>query len=269
MKRHIGADLGGSAVKLVCTDRDMNILARRRYVTDGNSDTFESELNELLLDAKTELSDTEICAAGVGSGLLKSLPLKARYISEFEAFGRGGRILSGLDEALVVSIGTGTAFVSVRDDTYTHLGGTGIGGGTMCGLSLLLTGEKNIFNIKDMASRGNKHAADLTVGDISIGAAGDMADLTASNFGKADIDLSGDDIAAALANMVYESIGVMSAFCCKSAGFGKAVFVGAMSDLTMAEGILSAVGKLHSLDFIVPDNGAFAGAIGAASTLIV
>ena len=147
------------------------------------------------------------------------------------------------------------------------MGGSGVGGGTLCGLSLLLTGEKNIFNIKDMAARGDSHAADLTVGDITAGTAGDMADLTAANFGKADIDLSGDDIAAALTKMVYESVGVMAAFCCKSAGFDSAVFVGAMADLTMGEAILRKVSGLHSLEFILPENGAFAGALGAASAL--
>ena len=78
----------------------------------------------------------------------------------------------------------------------------------------------------------------------------------------------GDDIAAALTNMVYESVGVMAAFCCKSSGFDNAVFVGAMSDLTMGADILNAVAEIHSLEFILPENGAFAGALGAASVLV-
>ena len=32
----IGADIGGSAVKLVCADDNNRILSRRRYATDGD-----------------------------------------------------------------------------------------------------------------------------------------------------------------------------------------------------------------------------------------
>ncbi|MBQ8978559.1 MAG: hypothetical protein IJ080_02220, partial [Oscillospiraceae bacterium] len=188
------------------------------------------------------------------------------YISEFEAFSRGGQIIAHKENALIVSMGTGTAFVMARRDKYDYLGGSGVGGGTLCGLSLLTTGEGNIYNIKDMTRLGNTSNVDLTVGDISVGDVGLPADLTAANFGKADIDDSEYDIAAGLANMIYQSVGVMAAFALKGTDVKTAVFVGAMSEFDVGAGMLRAVGGLHGYEFIMPRCGAFAGAYGCAVT---
>ena len=43
--------------------------------------------------------------------------------------------MSGLDRAVVVSMGTGTAYVMADKGRVSHLGGTGVGGGTLLGLS--------------------------------------------------------------------------------------------------------------------------------------
>ena len=261
----IGADIGGSAVKLVCADDNNRILSRRRYATDGDLAHFERELSLLL--SRQSLDGISITVSGVGSKMLekRKADYNVRYISEFEAFGRGAQILSGRENALVVSMGTGTAFVMAHGDVYEHIGGSGIGGGALCGLSLLTTGVADIYNIKDMTALGDTTKVDLTVGDISVGDTGLAADLTAANFGKASLDDDNNDIAAGLANMIYQSVGVMAAFALKGTDLDTVVFVGAMSEFPVGAQMMKNVGDLHGYSFIMPAGGAFAGALGCAS----
>ena len=58
---------------------------------------------------------------------------------EFGSLAKGGLYLSGLKSAIVVSCGTGTAVVWARKNKpVVHLGGTGVGGGTLQGLGKLI-----------------------------------------------------------------------------------------------------------------------------------
>ncbi len=54
-------------------------------------------------------------------------------ISEVDAIGRGGLYLAGLDKALVVSGGSGTAMVAARHHLAVHVTGSAVGGGTLQG----------------------------------------------------------------------------------------------------------------------------------------
>lgn len=66
---------------------------------------------------------------------------------------------------MVVSMGTGTSFVGVKDRIPTHLGGIGIGGGTIIGLSKLMLNTDDIDKIQELASGGKVGHIDLRVGD--------------------------------------------------------------------------------------------------------
>ena len=54
----------------------------------------------------------------------------------------------------VVSLGTGTAIVSVEKDGIRHFSGTGVGGGTLLGLSKHMLGVSRLDTLEAMASRG-------------------------------------------------------------------------------------------------------------------
>ncbi|SVB04595.1 uncharacterized protein METZ01_LOCUS157449, partial [marine metagenome] len=63
------------------------------------------------------------------------------HVNEVEAIGRGGFHLSKLDPdkpAIIVSAGSGTACILAKDGNFLHCSGTGVGGGTVLGLSKLL-----------------------------------------------------------------------------------------------------------------------------------
>ncbi|MBQ7783546.1 MAG: hypothetical protein IJ368_06215 [Oscillospiraceae bacterium] len=267
MKLRIGIDMGGSGVKIIILSDKLETIAKTKYPSDGSAVTLEDELCKLMKAAGISSDDiVYACVTGAGAAVVNEsiAGIAVKKFGEFESFGRGSRYLSNLDNILAVSMGTGTAFVRCDGSRYTHLGGSGVGGGTLAGLSSLLIDENDTDAVNSLISKGNYTNVDLTVGDICEGGCGGLSpDVTAANFGKKHMSDRHEDIAAALANMIFQTAGVMAAFACKGTDIDKAVFVGSMTDIPEGREMLRAVGKLHGMEFIVPDNGAFAGAIGA------
>jgi hypothetical protein len=65
-------------------------------------------------------------------------------------------------------MGTGTALVHAkRGGEMRYLGGTGVGGGTIMGLSRLLLQAESIEHIADYAETGDLSKIDLRIGDLS------------------------------------------------------------------------------------------------------
>ena len=65
-------------------------------------------------------------------------------------------------------------------------GGTGVGGGTIMGLSKLLTNIDHFEDVIPLTKVGSRKELDITVGDIYGGILSPIDNiLTASNFGKA------------------------------------------------------------------------------------
>lgn len=66
-----------------------------------------------------------------------------------------------------MSIGSGVSIIKVSDfASYERVAGTMIGGGTLIGLSNLLTGIRDFDKIIEMASRGDHTKVDMMVRDI-------------------------------------------------------------------------------------------------------
>jgi type II pantothenate kinase len=77
---------------------------------------------------KLSLQEIEkVIITGVGASFLgdQLLGLPLKKIAEFRALGYGGLFLSGLENAVIVSMGTGTAFVKAHGQCISHLGGNG------------------------------------------------------------------------------------------------------------------------------------------------
>ncbi|MGN0638212.1 MAG: hypothetical protein ACI4J0_07550 [Huintestinicola sp.] len=263
---YLGTDIGGSAVKLIAADEKGNILTRRKYTADGSGERLENETRIMLSEAGMTAPPAHIFLTGAGSDIsenrFKDIPRTC--FEEFGCFGRGAVKLSGIDKAVIVSIGTGTAFVIADKNNYTHIGGSGVGGGTLSGLAELTVNTSDSAALNRLISEGNPAKVDLTMGDICKGTLGGLAaDVTAANFGSRHISHDPADIAAGISNMIFQTAGVMAAFACKGTDITNAVFVGAMSEIPEGKAVLEAVGQLHSLTFTVPEGGAYAGALGA------
>ena len=68
---------------------------------------------------------------------------------------------------MLVSIGSGVSIIKVSDfSTFERVSGTMIGGGTLLGLSNLLTGIKDFDQILELSKQGDNGQVDMLVKDI-------------------------------------------------------------------------------------------------------
>ena len=271
MKEIIGIDVGGSTTKIVAFRNGKMLCPQAVRAADpltslyGAFGKFTSENSIPLEDIK------KVIMTGVGSSFADKpmYNISCQKATEFECIGRGGLYLSDLDEAIVISMGTGTAIVKASragDKTETkYLGGTGVGGGTLVGLSKKLLGMETIEHIEELATTGSLDNIDLKISDISSSGALSLSkNMTASNFGKtSDIATSGD-IALGIINMIFETIGMMGIFAARSEGVKNIVLTGNLSRLTQAKDIFMSLKEMFGVNFIIPENSQFATAIGAA-----
>ncbi len=266
----VGLDLGGSTTKAVAMEKKRV----RGYSSIRASDPISSAsgaLGKLLHELSINLEDVrEMAVTGVGISSLPNniLGLKTMKIDEIIAIGYGGAFLSGKKRALVVSIGTGTAMVAVdaEKEVFEHVGGTGVGGGTLYGLGKALLRKSELESIVELAERGDLKRVDLTVGELagkSVGILGE--DVTASNFGKVNDKTRDEDLAKGLINMVGQVIGSVAYFAAKSRGLTEEiVYIGRLLNIKLLSESLLEVTKVFGGKCIIPEKPEYGTAIGAA-----
>lgn len=271
----IGIDIGGSTTQ--------GILLKNGKVTGFVSIQASDELasaagclGKILGENRIEINRIKFVAA-TGGGSRKRLGKKilgipVKKVDEVKAIGLGGLNLTNKTKCFVVSIGTGTAMVAVKDkgNFIRHAGGTGIGGGTLKGLYRLLLNKDDINNLEILARNGNLKKTDLTVKDIVGRGIGKLPpSATAANFGKLSDDVNKHDIALGLINMVAEVIGTLSVFAARNYGLEKdIVFVGKVTRNRRLMKKLKEVIRTFGGHATIPKNAEFATAIGAAKALV-
>ena len=267
----IGIDIGGSTTKIVGfrkEDSTSHSLISPLFVHAADPLTsLYGAFGKFTTINSLELHDIErVMVTGVGSSYSEKpiYNLPSTRVEEFRALGLGGLYLSHLDEAIVVSMGTGTALVHAKKgEETTYLGGTGVGGGTLVGLSKLLLKMDSIEHIQDLCEEGDLANIDLRIKDIMQ--VGDMApDMTASNFGNVSDIATKGDIALGLTNMIFETIAMMAIFAARNYGLKDIVLTGNLSATTKAKEIFDSLSKMFHVNFIIPHNSQFATVIGAA-----
>ena len=118
---------------------------------------------------------------------------------------------------IVVSMGTGTSLVKCDDNEIRHIGGIGIGGGTLAGLSRIMLKTDDIKQIIKLAKDGDVSKINLLIGDISAKPLpGLPMNATASLFSNAKANASREDIAMGLIWMVLQSIGSATILSCSN-----------------------------------------------------
>ena len=216
-----GIDVGGTNTHGVIL-KDARLW--RRCEIEGNSPEEARECMHVLLRGIPE-GEARLVVTGGGARKLsrKRMGMDFSVVGEIDAIGRGGTYLSGKKDVFVVSMGTGTAFVSVKGGKAVHMGGTGVGGGTVLGLSRLML-STNPGSAEKLA-KGYTGAMDTTVRDIVGKGIGKIpANATAANFGRAGKPVKAE-IAGSMFRMVAESVGVSSYFAAKSAGQEKSMLI--------------------------------------------
>jgi type II pantothenate kinase len=180
---------------------------------------------------------------------------------EFDCVVSGTKELTGLNDFLLLSMGTGTAFLRVRDNEYTHIGGTGVGGGTIKGLYNLFDENTDIKEIAKTAQSGNAYNTDLKIGDMGEDLGSLLSkDITVSNLSKLTKGTSKEDFAAGIINLTAEVLMMMAVFARRDGE--NIVCIGGLSQLDKIRETAKVLGSMHKISFIFPENASYAGAIG-------
>ena len=273
----IGIDVGGSTTKIVGLKDDGGkiSLIEPQFVraNDPVTSTYGA-FGKFTDENGLNIKDVDrVMMTGVGSSYVKHnlYGLDCKRVPEFDSIGRGGLYLSGLDEALVASMGTGTAIVHAKSDgTMSYLGGTGVGGGTLVGLSKLLLKAGTMEHIEEYAAEGSLAMIDLRIKDITkSGAAKDNLadDLTAANFGNVSDVATKSDIALGIMNMVFETVAMVSIFAAERCGAKSIVLTGNLTRLAYCKQKFAEINTLYAsrgVEFIIPERAQYATVIGTA-----
>lgn len=269
----IGIDVGGSTTKIVGF-KGSELIKPQLVKADDPVTSAYGAFGKFLLDNDLTLEDIKyVKMTGVGASFIKQpiYNLECRRVSEFSSIGIGGLYLSGLDDAIVVSMGTGTALIHAEhlgDGAHSieYLGGTGVGGGTLVGLSKKILGLDNIDHIVSVCEGGDLSNVDLRICDISNEETFTelTKNLTAANFGKMSDIAERKDIALGIVNMVAETVGMMSIFAARSFGLKDIVLSGNLSRIKPIKKVMANMQTCFGYNFIIPENSAFSTVIGAA-----
>lgn len=272
----IGIDIGGSSTKIVgflAKGKEWELIEPQIVKANDPVTATYGAFGKFTDENNLAISDiSKVMMTGVGASHVKNslYGLKCQRVSEFDSIGRGGIYLSGMSEALVVSMGTGTAMVHARSDgTMKYLGGTGVGGGTLIGLSKLLLNAESISHIEKLSESGSLDNIDLRIKDMTASNTLNQleADLTAANFGKLSDIASKDDIALGIMNLVFETVGMVSIFAARSVGARDIILTGNVTRLSHCKRKFDEFNNLEvgrGLNFVIPERARFATAIGAA-----
>lgn len=263
----LGIDIGGSTTKIVGLDQAGAPAAMLRVRAEDPLTSLFGALGNFLTGNRLTLGDVDrVVLTGVGASYVEGdiYGLPTRRVAEFDASGTGALALSGQTEGLVVSMGTGTAFLWASGGKVEHLCGSGIGGGTLGGLCHRLVGMERFGQIKKLAKDGSLQRVDLRIADIAAGHAETLdPEMTAANFGSLAEDASPADLAAGAVNLVLQAIGTMTVLACRSCGTKTVILTGSVTTLDQTAPAFAAFESLYGIHYILPEHATFATAIGA------
>ena len=267
MKTAIGIDVGISTTKIVGI-RDGKVVSPLRIKATDPITSLYGAFGKYLYDNKIELQDVErVMLTGVGAAYIDKpvYGLPTEKAEEFIADGLGAQFESHLQRMIVVSMGTGTSLVACDGHDIRHIGGIGIGGGTLSGLSRLLLKTDDVRQISALALQGDVSNIKLLIGDISAHPLpGLPMDATASLFANAQANASREDVALGLICMVLQAIGSASVLSALNSEIKDFVMIGNLTLLPQCKFLFPAMEKLYGVHFIIPKYSEFCTAIGAA-----
>lgn len=194
----LGIDIGGSSTKIVGLHENGTVIDMLRVKAEDPLTSLYGALGNFLATHSLKLTDIgHIALTGVGASYVDGdiYGVRTIKVEEFPSVGVGGLALSRKERAVVVSMGTGTSLLwAEKGGEIRHIIGSGIGGGTLSGLSELITGVHQYALIRKLCQDGDLSQIDLTIGDMSKGKVGTLPpEATAANFAKLAEDATSAD----------------------------------------------------------------------------
>jgi type II pantothenate kinase len=267
MSRIIGIDVGGSTTKIVGL-HESNIFSPLLVKANDPIASIYGAFGKFMSANKLNLKDIDrIMVTGAGSSFISEAlyGIPTGKVDEFHSIGKGGLFLTKLNRAIIVSMGTGTAYVIADKDGEKHIGGTGVGGGTLLGLSNKMLNVRHFDDLIEMAQGGNLANIDLNIGDITQDRLETLPpDITASNFGKISDLATKSDIALGIINLVFQTIGMIAIFASRIHDTKDIVLTGNLTNVPQSRDIFDILQKLYDVRFHTPSNAEFATAAGAS-----
>ena len=259
----LGIDLGGSAAKLALLEDGR--LVYHAYLANGAA-PHEEVVSDIL--KRHGLHPTALALTGVGAGTFDperlGLGLSPARVPEIPAMAAGTRFLTGLEESLTVSIGTGTAFVLAKDGQVRHMGGSAFGGGALEGLSRAILGGGVRERLAPLCAEGDLARVDLLMSELPSCPPTLDPKLTAANLVKTGENTGRADWALGLLNLLMQTIGSMAYLTAQSLGVKDLVFTGGPTSIPESRAILDGFTKAYGLNFLIPPHSECATAVGAA-----
>ncbi len=265
----VGIDIGGSTTK-IAGFKGEKMLVPVQISADSAVASLFGAFGKFLYDNNLQLTDIgQVNLTGVGSSEIKQdiYGVPTYRVDEFSANGVGGGYFAGNKaEFMVVSMGTGTSFVEVRNGIPRHLGGIGIGGGTITGLSKLMLNTNDVSKIQELAAGGKVGNIDLRIGDISKDPLPGLdLEITASNFGKASSRSNCEDKAAGIVHMVIETICQTAVLISNGTDISDFVLIGNLINFPECWNVCEMIKTMYPhVNFIIPEDGEYGTAIGTA-----
>lgn len=264
----IGIDVGISTTKIVGIDEKGMVISPIRIKATDPITSLYGAFGKYLHDNKIKLDEIEhVMLTGVGAAYIDEpiYGLPTSKSEEFIADGLGAKYESKLDRMIVVSMGTGTSLVKCDGENIKHIGGIGIGGGTLAGLSRIMLKTDDIKQITNLAKDGDVSKINLLIKDISAKPLpGLPMSAVASLFSNAKTNASREDIAKGLIWMVLQCIGSATILSSLESGIKDFVLIGNLSLLPLCREVYPAIEKVYGVRFHVPKYSEFCTAIGAA-----
>ncbi|MFJ7826370.1 type II pantothenate kinase [Psychrobacillus sp. NPDC096623] len=268
MTTRIGIDAGGTLTKIAYWNEQNEMIFERFLSSDFQKVKDWIESNH---------PNASICVTGGRAEQLKvhfSSSEDIPYIVEFDATMNG--VMYQMkhasiepNAAIIANIGTGTSIHIMQDNTHNRLGGTGIGGGTLLGLGMALTGISDFEEIIKQSRVGSRSDVDVLVSDIyKNNKLPIKGTLTASNFGGIALNPNSDSSATDLLAGVQGIIGeVVASLCIQVADAHHVediIYIGTtLEDNELLQQIIESYTILKQKNPIFLDHHGYSGAIGA------
>ncbi|MCZ8515489.1 type II pantothenate kinase [Paenibacillus filicis] len=264
----VGVDAGGTLIKIAFWENEE--LKFQKFPS--------TDLPAATEWIRRQFPGAEICVTGGKASLFQALmQIDSEQMIEFEATCSGAQYLLRsqslpADSFILTNVGTGTSVHYVENNRHLRVGGIGVGGGTLMGLSCIMTGMSDYKEIISLSRQGSRKAVDLKVSDIYEGTTPPIpGDLTASNFGKANHPgqkWSDQDLLASVIGVVGETVTTVSILAAAQHGTSAIVYIGSsFVDNDVLRETVTGYTILRGAVPTVLTNGEYSGAIGALLSL--